>query len=85
MESIPQNVSINRNIASSGVGVIICLMRISEIEKLAQLARIELTREEKGRVSHRGKALRDVQDEFDKVLTWVDMHMPMDEKFNCQE
>jgi XTP/dITP diphosphohydrolase len=44
----------------------------------------QLTREEKGRVSHRGKALREVQDEFDKVLTWIDIHMPMDEKFNCQ-
>ena len=45
----------------------------------------QLTREEKGRVSHRGKALKQVQDEFDKVLTWIDIHMPMDEKFNCQE
>jgi len=45
----------------------------------------QLTREEKGRVSHRGKALKEVQDEFDKVLTWIDIHMPMDEKFNCQE
>jgi XTP/dITP diphosphohydrolase len=44
----------------------------------------QLTREEKGRVSHRGKALREVQDEFDKVLTWIDIHMPVDEKFNCQ-
>jgi len=34
----------------------------------------QLTREEKGRVSHRGKALKEVQDEFDKVLTWIDIH-----------
>jgi XTP/dITP diphosphohydrolase len=39
----------------------------------------QLTREEKGRVSHRGKALKEVQDEFDKVLTWIDIHMPMDD------
>ena len=45
----------------------------------------QLTREEKGRVSHRGLALREVRDEFDKVLTWIDIHMPTDEKFNCQE
>jgi XTP/dITP diphosphohydrolase len=45
----------------------------------------QLTREEKSRVSHRGKALREVRDEFDKVLAWIDIHMPMDDKFNCQE
>jgi len=31
----------------------------------------ELTMEEKGRVSHRGKALAELKDEFDKVLTWI--------------
>ncbi|MBW2193916.1 MAG: XTP/dITP diphosphatase [Deltaproteobacteria bacterium] len=31
----------------------------------------ELSREEKNRVSHRGKALRELQSEFDKVLTWI--------------
>ena len=45
----------------------------------------QLTREEKSRVSHRGKALKEVREEFDKVLTWIDMHMPVDEKFNCHE
>jgi XTP/dITP diphosphohydrolase len=44
----------------------------------------QLTREEKGRVSHRGLALKEVRDEFDKVLTWIDIHMPIDPKFNCQ-
>ena len=44
----------------------------------------QLTREEKSHVSHRGKALREVREEFDKVLTWIDIHMPVDEKFNCQ-
>ena len=45
----------------------------------------QLTREEKSHVSHRGKALREVREEFDKVLTWIDIHMPVDEKFNCQQ
>ena len=44
----------------------------------------QLTREEKSRVSHRGKALKEVRKEFDKVLTWIDIHMPTDDKFDCQ-
>ena len=36
----------------------------------------ELTREEKARVSHRGKALQELQAEFDKVLIWIRQHMP---------
>jgi len=31
----------------------------------------ELTREEKNTVSHRGKALKELQDEFDKVVKWI--------------
>ena len=45
----------------------------------------QITREEKSHVSHRGKALREVRHEFDKVLTWIDIHMPVDAKFNCQQ
>ncbi|MEK6195930.1 MAG: XTP/dITP diphosphatase [Deltaproteobacteria bacterium] len=45
----------------------------------------QITREEKSHVSHRGKALREVRKEFDKVLSWIDIHMPVDEKFNCQQ
>jgi XTP/dITP diphosphohydrolase len=45
----------------------------------------ELTREQKSRVSHRGKALREFKDEFDKVLIWIRQHMPRQEKFNCHE
>ncbi len=41
----------------------------------------ELTRNEKNRVSHRGKALNELRDEFKKVLTWIDQHMPVMEKF----
>jgi len=43
----------------------------------------QLTREEKSRVSPRGKALREVMEEFDKVMKWIDIHMPVDEKFDC--
>ena len=44
----------------------------------------QLTREEKSRVSHRGKALRELRDEFDKVLIWIRQHMPVQEKMGCQ-
>jgi len=36
----------------------------------------ELTRSEKSRVSHRGKALGELKEEFEKVLTWIGLHMP---------
>ena len=35
----------------------------------------ELSSEEKNRVSHRGKALREVVAEFDKVLNWLDARL----------
>jgi XTP/dITP diphosphohydrolase len=35
----------------------------------------ELSREEKNRVSHRGKALMELQGEFDKVMTWIRQQM----------
>ena len=44
----------------------------------------ELTIEEKSRVSHRGKALRELRDEFDKVMSWIKQQMPVYEKFKCQ-
>ena len=40
----------------------------------------ELTRQEKNRVSHRGKALAELKDEFDKVLIWIRQNMSMQEK-----
>ncbi|MBC2695226.1 MAG: XTP/dITP diphosphatase [Desulfobacteraceae bacterium] len=40
----------------------------------------ELTREEKSHVSHRGKALRELCGEFDKVMIWIKQHMPVYEK-----
>ena len=36
----------------------------------------QLTIEEKANVSHRGKALKEMVSEFDKVLEWIDIHMP---------
>jgi XTP/dITP diphosphohydrolase len=42
----------------------------------------ELTREEKSRVSHRGQALRELRDEFEKVMTWVRRHMPPGDSWN---
>jgi XTP/dITP diphosphohydrolase len=45
----------------------------------------EITREEKSRVSHRGKALRELKEEFDKVLIWIRQNMPVQEKFICQD
>ncbi len=43
----------------------------------------ELTREEKGRISHRGKALQEFCAEFDKVLKWIARHMPPKETVGC--
>ena len=44
----------------------------------------QLTMAEKSRVSHRGKALRVFRDEFDKVMKWIDRHMPEPEIIGCQ-
>jgi XTP/dITP diphosphohydrolase len=45
----------------------------------------QLTMREKSRVSHRGKALHEVRDEFDSVLKWIDRHMPGPEIIGCQD
>jgi XTP/dITP diphosphohydrolase len=44
----------------------------------------QLTRQEKSRVSHRGKALQELMEEFDKVLTWIEQKMPIQERNGCQ-
>ena len=44
----------------------------------------QLTMAEKSRVSHRGRALQQVQQEFDKVLQWIDRHMPAPQPIGCQ-
>ena len=40
----------------------------------------QITREEKNRISHRGKALGELKSEFDKVLTWIRQHLPVQDK-----
>ena len=44
----------------------------------------EMNLEEKGRVSHRGRALRELAGEFEKVLVWIRQNMPVQEKFECK-
>lgn len=44
----------------------------------------QLSMAEKSRVSHRGKALQQCQDEFEKILKWIDRHMPEPEVIGCQ-
>ena len=43
----------------------------------------QMTAQEKNGVSHRGKALKELRDEFDKVLRWIQQQMPAQEKFPC--
>ena len=45
----------------------------------------EMTREEKSRVSHRGKALSELKEEIEKVLNWIRQHMPAPERIPCRE
>jgi XTP/dITP diphosphohydrolase len=40
----------------------------------------QITRKEKNRISHRGKALAELQSEFDKVLIWIRQQMTVQEK-----
>lgn len=40
----------------------------------------QMNLKEKSRVSHRGKALNELKQEFDKVLSWIRRHMPLEEK-----
>jgi XTP/dITP diphosphohydrolase len=40
----------------------------------------QMTIEEKGQVSHRGKALSELKQEIEKVLIWIRRHMPPEEK-----
>ena len=45
----------------------------------------QMTLEEKSQVSHRGKALNELKQEFDKVLIWIRRHMLLEEKFLYKE
>lgn len=44
----------------------------------------QLTLEEKGRVSHRGKALKQVSEEMDKIIEWIDINMPEFQRVECK-
>ncbi len=44
----------------------------------------QMTMAEKSRVSHRGKALQEFGNEFNKVMIWIDRHMPEPEIVGCQ-
>jgi XTP/dITP diphosphohydrolase len=44
----------------------------------------QLSRSEKNRISHRGKALLELQSEFGKVLIWLQQQMPPLEPEGCQ-
>lgn len=43
----------------------------------------QLSMAEKSRVSHRGKALRELRSEMDKVIIWLRQHMPQGEPIGC--
>ena len=45
----------------------------------------ELSRDEKAAVSHRGKALQEVRDEFEKVRIWIRQQMPIFERSGCAD
>ena len=45
----------------------------------------QLSREDKSLISHRGKALKEFNDEFEKVLIWIGRNMPLQERFSCQD
>ncbi len=44
----------------------------------------EVPMADKNRVSHRGKALQEVAQEFDKILDWLDINMPRLETVICK-
>ncbi len=43
----------------------------------------QMTMAEKSRVSHRGQALRELQSEFEKVITWIRQNLPPAEPIGC--
>lgn len=44
----------------------------------------QLSMAEKSAVSHRGKALYEVREEFDRIMKWVDRQMPAPVPIGCQ-
>lgn len=45
----------------------------------------QLTRQEKNKVSHRGKALHEFCSEFDKVMVWLQRHLAPNTPTGCME
>jgi XTP/dITP diphosphohydrolase len=45
----------------------------------------EMTLEEKSSVSHRGKALKELREEFDKVLVWVRQRLEEERRWRLGE
>ncbi len=44
----------------------------------------QLSIAEKGDISHRGKALKEISNEMDKIITWLDMNMPDFTRVPCK-
>ncbi len=44
----------------------------------------QLTIEEKGEVSHRGRAIKQIAKEIDKILEWIDINMPKFQQVECK-
>ncbi len=44
----------------------------------------QLTMAEKAQVSHRGNAVKQVADEMDKILEWININMPRFERVTCK-
>jgi len=44
----------------------------------------QLTIEEKGEVSHRGRAIKQIAKETDKILEWIDINMPKFQQVECK-
>ena len=44
----------------------------------------QLTIEEKGEVSHRGLAIKQITKEIDKILEWIDINMPKFQQVECK-
>ncbi len=43
----------------------------------------QISTKQKQQVSHRGRALKELRGEIDKVLIWIEQNMPVFEKFTC--
>jgi XTP/dITP diphosphohydrolase len=44
----------------------------------------QLSIQKKGEVSHRGKALKEIAEEMDKIIEWIDINMPQFEQVECK-